>query len=134
MLVDHDGSGFGWASAGHDPPLIFDPNTETFREPDGGGVPLGIVEEESFDVYREALPGPGAIIVAATDGVWETVNAEGEFFGKDRLRDVVRNHAADDAETIARSIVEATHDFRGHDHPADDVTVVVVRHRAPADV
>lgn len=134
LLVDHDGSGFGWASAGHDPPLIFDPNTETFREPDGGGVPLGIVEEESFDVYRETLPGPGAIVVAATDGVWETVNAEGEFFGKDRLRDVVRNHAADDADTIARSIVEATHDFRGHDHPADDVTVVVVRHRSPADV
>ena len=132
LLVDHDGTGFGWASAGHDPPLIYDPRTDEFREPEGGGVPLGIVEEETFDVYRETLPGPGAILVAATDGVWETVDAEGTFFGKDRLRDVVRANAGASADAIARAIVQATHDFRGHDHPSDDVTVVVVRHRNDA--
>ena len=132
LLVDHDGTGFGWASAGHDPPLIYDPSNDGFREPEGGGVPLGIVEEETFDVYRETLPGPGAIVVAATDGVWETVDAEGTFFGKDRLRDVIRSNATRSAEEIARAIVQATHDFRGHDHPSDDVTVVVVRHRDDA--
>ena len=73
-------------------------------------MPLGIVEEETFDVYRETLPGPGAILVAATDGVRETVDAEGTFFGKDRPRDVVRANAGAKADAIARAIVQATHD------------------------
>ena len=79
-----------------------------------------------FDLAAAGFKDP--VLVAATDGVWETVDPEGAFFGKDRLRDVIRANADRSADDIARSIIQATHDFRGHDHPADDVTVVVVRH------
>ena len=127
LLISPDGSGFRWASAGHDPPIIYDPTEDRFREPEGGNVPLGIVEGEEFEELQETLPGPGSIILAATDGVWETVDSSGDFFGKDRLRDVIRANRARTADEIAKAVVQAADDFRGHDRPADDVTIVVVK-------
>lgn len=127
LLISPDGSGFRWASAGHDPPIIYDPAEDRFREPEGGNVPLGIVEGEEFEELEESLPGPGSIILAATDGVWETIDSSGEFFGKHRLRDIIRANRERTADEIAKAVVQAADDFRGHDRPADDVTIVVVK-------
>ena len=129
LLISPDASGFRWASAGHDPPIIYDPIDDSFREPEGGNVPLGIVEGEKFNELEESLPGPGSIILAATDGVWETVDSDGDFFGKHRLRDVIRANREGTADEIAKAVVQAADDFRGHDRPADDVTIVVVKTR-----
>ena len=43
LLISSDGGRFRWTAAGHDPPIVFNAADETFNEPDGGGVPLGIV-------------------------------------------------------------------------------------------
>ncbi|MEE2895089.1 MAG: SpoIIE family protein phosphatase [Planctomycetota bacterium] len=127
LRVDADRSRFDWASAGHDPPLVFDPVRDAFDEPDGGGVPLGIDENESFDAMSQPIPGPGSIILGATDGVWETVSPDGDFFGKDRLREVVRANHQRPAREIAEAVVRACNDFRGGDRPEDDVTLVVIK-------
>ena len=44
------------------------------------------------------------MIFIGTDGVWEMPNANGEQFGKDRLREVIRGAAAGTAEEIAQAI------------------------------
>ena len=127
LLIAPDGSGFRWASAGHDPPIIYDPVEDRFVEPEGGNVPLGIVEDERFEELQTSLHGPGSIVLAATDGVWETVDPDGDFFGKDRLREVIRANRDRTADEITKAVVEAADLFRGHDRPADDVTIVVVK-------
>ncbi|MBC01720.1 MAG: hypothetical protein CMJ34_00245 [Phycisphaerae bacterium] len=119
--------GFLWASAGHDPPIVYDPLRDTFHEPDGGSVPLGLVDDEHFDQYEEPLHGPGSIIVTATDGVWETVSPDGDFYGKDRLRELIHRHRDRSSREIMDAVIEDTNRFRGHDRAADDVTIVVVK-------
>ena len=127
MRIETDRSGFHWASAGHDPPIIYDPGTDSFSEPDGGGVPLGVVEGETFEEYRSPLHGQGTIVVTATDGVWETIAPDGEFYGKDRLRDLIREHRDRTANEIMEAVIQDTNRFRGNDRAADDVTMVVFK-------
>ena len=54
-------------------------------------------------------------------------DARGEQFGKDRLRQVIRDCAARPAGEIARSVRERLTAFRGDVKSVDDVTFVVVK-------
>lgn len=127
IRIEPDRSGFRWTTAGHDPPIVYDPGTDSFSEPEGRGLPLGVVEEATFDEYREPLHGPGTIVVTATDGVWETVAPDGEFYGKDRLRDLIRKHRDRTAGEIMEAVIEDTNRFRGDDRAADDLTMVLFK-------
>ena len=44
-----------WVSAGHDPALIYDPNTDAFEEVGDGDLPLGVVDDVA---YQEQTYGP----------------------------------------------------------------------------
>ena len=90
MRIAPDGSHIDWASAGHDPPIVYSPGSESFKEPFGGGVPLAVLADEPFEQYEMQLPEGDEIIFTATDGVWETANQDHELFGKERLMDVIR--------------------------------------------
>ncbi|MGH7133543.1 MAG: SpoIIE family protein phosphatase, partial [Phycisphaerales bacterium] len=80
-----------WASAGHDPPLCYDPATDTFVELEGGDVPLGVMDDVEYQEYtRENLPA-GAVIAIGTDGVWEMSDGK-DRYGKDRLMAVLREN------------------------------------------
>src|SRR5580700_6015862 len=49
------------------------------------GFPLGIFEEVSYDEWGVSL-NPGDILVFHSDGIAETSNSEGQFFGTEKLR------------------------------------------------
>jgi serine phosphatase RsbU (regulator of sigma subunit) len=127
MRLSADGTSMDWASAGHDPPIIYSPGKDVFTEPSGGGVPLAILADESYDQYELPLDVGDEIIFTATDGVWETANDAKELFGKDRLRGVLRACKDLDSESIIKRVIQALDDFRGSERPADDVTMVVIR-------
>ena len=129
LRISPDGSSFRWGSAGHDPPILYDPQTDRFHEPDGGGVPLGIVADHAFEEYAGELGGPGSLLLAATDGVWETASPEKELYGKDRLRDLLRRHSSKSAQSIAEEIIHELDEFRGSPRPLDDVTLIVLKRR-----
>src|SRR6185436_7877824 len=37
-----------WASAGHDPALVYDPASDQFREDPGGDLPLGVMPDTEY--------------------------------------------------------------------------------------
>ena len=121
-----------FASAGHEPALLYDPRENRFQDLRGIGLPLGIEETNFQEFHHEGL-NPGQIIVIGTDGVWETRNLHGELFDKNRLRDAVRASASRSAAEIAASITQALADFRGDVKQADDVTFVVIKITAQSD-
>jgi sigma-B regulation protein RsbU (phosphoserine phosphatase) len=124
--IDLDARAYRWCSAGHDPALIWDPRRCVFDQIDAGDLPLGVVEDTSYNEASYELGG-GEVIVIGTDGIWETCNAAGEQFGKQRLRDAV--HAVIDrpASAIVDEIVRQLNEFRGTGRREDDVTLVVAR-------
>lgn len=126
-VVDLPNRVFRWASAGHDPAILYDPSADTFHEIDAGGLPLGVYDDGA---YEEQSWGPlpaGLVIVIGTDGVWETRNAAGEEFGKDRLRAIIRRLAHSPSSEISAAIYNEVLQYRSQAEQTDDVTFVVVK-------
>jgi sigma-B regulation protein RsbU (phosphoserine phosphatase) len=115
-----------WASAGHDPVIVFDPAKDRFTELGEGDLPLGIMDDTQYSEHHSALR-PGQLLFIGTDGVWEMPDAKGEQFGKERLREVIRQCAGYSADEIVRAVRERLTAYRGDVKSVDDVTFVVVK-------
>ena len=127
MTLDAGRHEMRWASAGHDPPFIYDPEDDRFIDVEGGSVPLGIVEGADYDEYTLADVRTGQVYLAATDGVWETFNENRETFGKDRVRDLIRKNANLSAADISKELRKQLNRFRGESSQDDDITFVIVK-------
>ncbi len=127
LQLDPGLSSLSWVRAGHDPALVYDPATDAFTELLGPGLALGLSPDYAYAEGRLETLAPGQIVLLGTDGIWETMNAAGEMFGKKRLRTLIREHAAAPAAAIMTRIGVALAAFREEGPQADDVTMVVIK-------
>jgi sigma-B regulation protein RsbU (phosphoserine phosphatase) len=116
-----------YVNAGHQPPLIFAPSGETSELRTGGTV-IGPLREARFRRGFGYLP-PGGVMVAVTDGILERRDEDGEFFGEERLKVLVRMSLALPAQLILERLVGVTFAFGAERPWEDDATVVVVKRR-----
>ena len=116
-----------WASAGHDPALVYDPATDQFHEDPGGDLPLGVMPGTDYTELTAAPLGVGQVLMIGTDGVWEMMNPEGEAYGKDRLKSTIRAAAGDPAQGIVEAILKSLAAFRRERRPTDDVTFIIIK-------
>ncbi|MEQ8843835.1 MAG: SpoIIE family protein phosphatase [Phycisphaerales bacterium] len=126
MLDGADGA-MAWASAGHDPPMVYRAGRGAFDELDGGGLPLGLFGEQQYSTDGAEPLQPGDVVVLATDGLWEAKMDDGEFYGKERLEAVIREAAGGTAEAIAVAIRSDHRRLCGGHSQADDITFVVAK-------
>ena len=129
MLVDPATRAIRWARAGHEPFILYHPATDTFGKTTGGGLPLGIESDATYEEYRSENLRPGTLLVAATDGLFEAENAQGDMFGRERIQEVIREAARADssAQSIVNALDAALTRFVAGAKVKDDVTFVVVR-------
>jgi len=90
------------------------------------GFPLGIFEDATYD-ERSYILDPGDIVVFHSDGIGDTQNSAGEFFGHERIANIVLEKKQQPADAIADHILEEVHSFSGGVHPFDDRTLVVLK-------
>jgi serine phosphatase RsbU (regulator of sigma subunit) len=117
---------YRWVSAGHDPAIIYDPAIDAFDEINAAELPLGVMEETQY-VENQCQLKVGQVILVGTDGLWESPDADGEHFGKERLRNAIREFASCTANEIVQGIVDRLANFRGSSRQVDDITFVVVK-------
>jgi serine phosphatase RsbU (regulator of sigma subunit) len=137
-IIDSTSATMRWVSAGHDPAILYDPMDGSFKQVGEGELPLGVMDETE---YCEQTYGPlraGQVILVGTDGLWEMPDANSAAFGKDRLRQIIREFADRTAVEISAAISERLTRFRGDAKQVDDVTYVVVKlvsasHTGPPD-
>ncbi|KAF1073542.1 PP2C family protein-serine/threonine phosphatase [Halodesulfovibrio sp. MK-HDV] len=116
-----------WASAGHDPAIIYDGNTNEFRELKARGLPLGVLPDADYEeVCCDALTA-GEVMVIGTDGIWEAMAPDSEMFGKDRMRDAIRMNHNKSAAEILHAVAEAVRIFQDGEPQLDDITIVVLK-------
>ena len=132
LIIEAESRTVRWASAGHDPAIVFNPETNTFRELEGGGLPLGVTEGTEYQEYSSDPLPVGSVLVIGTDGVWEMFNEKKEQYGKHRLQALMREHARRSAKEIGAALEADLAEFRGVETLADDVTFVITKFIAPA--
>jgi sigma-B regulation protein RsbU (phosphoserine phosphatase) len=116
-----------WVRAGHDAALLYDPANDSFENLYGSGLALGLDETYQYEENEWKGLAKGQIIYIGTDGIWETFNPEGKLFGKEPIKEIIRQNAAASADEILNAILTALNRFRQGLEPEDDVTLVVVK-------
>jgi sigma-B regulation protein RsbU (phosphoserine phosphatase) len=92
------------------------------------GFPLGIFEDVTYDEWGVTLE-PGNILVFHSDGLAESSNDEGQFFGSTRLQTLVEKHRESSATELADTILREVDWFTQGAPLSDDRTLVIVKVR-----
>jgi sigma-B regulation protein RsbU (phosphoserine phosphatase) len=116
-----------WIRAGHDPAILYHPNDDTFEELLGEGLVLGIDENWVYEENEKFGLKRGQILFLGTDGIWEAHNPQGDMFGKEAIRNIIRQEAKASAADIQEAILNALSSFQGDAEPEDDKTLVVIK-------
>jgi len=90
------------------------------------GFPLGIFEDVQYDEWSVTLES-GDILVFHSDGIAETTNAEGQFFGTTRLRRLIEQNHGQTATEISDLVLREVDWFTQSAPLSDDRTLVVLK-------
>ncbi|MGA7855540.1 MAG: SpoIIE family protein phosphatase [Candidatus Acidiferrales bacterium] len=99
-----------------------------FQELKIDGTPLGIFPELEYEILRVEIQ-PGDVLIFASDGILESMNAHEEQFGFERLVDTLRTlPPSTSSKAVCAAILAATDKFSGRpEEPHDDRTLIVLR-------
>jgi len=128
-LLDPPAGRMTFASAGHGPMIFYDRKADEFRQVAATTLPLGVMEQMSFDrtISHEFSSGDFAVIM--TDGFFEAVNDAGDQFGIERMIKRFRRDRDLPAAEMIAGLHKAVTEFTGRSAQADDLTAIVIRRR-----
>jgi sigma-B regulation protein RsbU (phosphoserine phosphatase) len=127
LTIDPEKKQIEWVRAGHDPAILYDPVRDEFEELKGSGVALGVIETFDYEENCRRSLVNGQIIAIGTDGIWESVNREGEMFGKQRFRNIIRKNAHAAAGDILNAVYNELNQYTRGQRFEDDITLVVIK-------
>ena len=115
-----------YANAGHPRPLLYDYQTGEVKELDTDGFLLGIIDLGiGFSQQKIKLNGQNRLFIY-TDGLNEAVNEKEEQFGAERLKQLLIENAANDANLLIENVRKNLYNYTGSNDFADDVTILVM--------
>jgi serine phosphatase RsbU (regulator of sigma subunit) len=124
--LDLDSSVLQFASAGHNPPLLYRAATGCCEYLEAPGVAMGLFHEAEYVEGMVSLKDAD-ILVLYTDGITEVINDAEEEFGEKRLEELVVQNAARSAQELTDIVTEAAAAFATVEGVVDDETLVVIK-------
>ncbi|HLA44975.1 MAG TPA: PP2C family protein-serine/threonine phosphatase, partial [Aggregatilineales bacterium] len=125
--LDLENGEMEFASAGHNPPMLYRAAAKTVEYIEASGVAVGVFAGVKYEEKIIQLE-PDDVLVLYTDGITEIINAVEEEFGEAHLETLIVENAGADAQTLVDIIVHAIHDFAGVADSFDDETLIVIKH------
>jgi len=115
-----------YANAGHPPAILLRSNESRCTTISVDGMPLGIFSELRYGEVKLELSS-GDIVVFYTDGITERTNTAGEFFGVDRLNELIVANRDDEPDAIVDAVFSEVDRFADAREHEDDLTIVVMK-------
>jgi serine phosphatase RsbU (regulator of sigma subunit) len=116
-----------YSNGGHEYPMLFRADTGGAEILESTGTALGIVHGARYGVHEVSF-ARGDVLVLYTDGITEA-RAGKEFFGVDRLAQLVTSLGCLSAKDIANGIMMAIETFTT-DKIRDDIAILVIEAKA----
>jgi sigma-B regulation protein RsbU (phosphoserine phosphatase) len=130
-IIDHDNGTITYASAGHNPPILFKKNGDHYKKESlvASGVRLGESREIQVDDIEQKTTDidPGDVLLLYTDGIIEGTNPSGDQFGKKNFRKVIDLNVAKGPKAVVNELVASFLQHNGPKSLDDDVTLVAVK-------
>jgi len=127
-LLNHQTHALTYASAGHNPPVLFSANG-THRMLERRGLVLGIRGQSNYEEETVALQ-TGDLLVIYSDGIVEAMNHWQEEFGEERLIKAVQQHREQTATALSEKIIQTVKQHAGPAPQSDDITLVILKKTA----
>lgn len=127
-ILDPQNSTFTYVNAGHNPPCLLrgNGNAKNCAILEKTGTLVGIFEENTWETSSVTLHS-GEYLIFYTDGITESQNEAGEFFGLQRLQQALYTIAANSAEGLLNHLLETVQVFSGSAPRLDDITLIVIK-------
>ena len=114
-----------YANAGHNWALLLRRDDATCTPLDAEGLVLGVQRDVAFEERSVSL-AIGDKLLLYTDGITETQNADGTFFGMDRLCGLFAAYREMSPEATIKQILADVRAFRGDAPLHDDISMVIL--------
>lgn len=131
VIIDSKRRRLNFASAGHNPMILYRSSTNKTYYLNPRGFPIGI-ELPDKDLFRQTIESDivqlveGDLVLLYTDGITEAMDDRREQFGEERLLETIRKYGRASARPFAEKLGEAIQGFtRGHPQ-TDDITFVTL--------
>jgi hypothetical protein len=116
-----------YANAGHQFAYVYRAITGALEILELGGLPLGREENIIYEQGTTELD-VGDRLFLYTDGIVEEENMAGDYFGYERLEELLAIHAESSPEHLRDRLLESLTHHVGHANFNDDVTIFFVEH------
>ncbi len=124
-ILDLNTREFNYARAGHEPPLILNPDGSVERIPHSSGMAIGLWETVTLDVRTITLL-PGSTLLLFTDGLTDCRDPKGEPFGLERIKETLGDLSNIDAQQVCDQLLETLRNYENGSKQDDDVTLVAI--------
>jgi serine phosphatase RsbU (regulator of sigma subunit)/anti-sigma regulatory factor (Ser/Thr protein kinase)/transposase len=127
-----------YASAGHNPMILYRGESDAtyFLKPKGIPVGINVPDEELFkktiSVEKLTLRQDDMLVIY-TDGITEAMNTEREQFGEGRLLAAIKKHGHGTAQEFADALNREIREFTGGAPQNDDITLVAIKEKVPVE-
>jgi len=121
-VADHT---FTYCNAGHNPPYKVTANGQVY-DLTIGGIVLGMMPEMAYQTETIKME-PNDRIVMFTDGITESMDANEEEFGENRVKKIIQEDVNLSAQALLDRIVNEAKQFSAEYMENDDITLVVLR-------
>ncbi len=119
------------ANAGHNFPYRHDGRTGVLTRLDTlSGFPLGLDAGSSYEEFQVSFQR-GDSLICYTDGIIECEDHAGEFFGYERLENLLRSHCPAEPSFLGALLHDQACAFTGTTDFQDDVTLLIAAHVDP---
>jgi sigma-B regulation protein RsbU (phosphoserine phosphatase) len=129
LIMDSSGK-LTLARAGHESALWCKNHFKQIETIDAPGMALGI---DSGDIFDEVIKdvtvelSPLDTVVVYTDGINEALDDEGNEFGQEQLKDVLREAGPQSVDFLVKTIVDRVQHFSSGHPQNDDITLAAVQ-------
>jgi serine phosphatase RsbU (regulator of sigma subunit) len=115
-----------FANAGHNRPMVWRKDALSCEWLDAEGLILGVKRGVKFE-EREMNLREGDILLLYTDGITEAADADGVFFGEERLCTMLQDCHSLPPQQIIENLLREVRAFTGSESFVDDVSIVVMK-------
>jgi serine phosphatase RsbU (regulator of sigma subunit)/anti-sigma regulatory factor (Ser/Thr protein kinase)/transposase len=138
IILDSRDRSINFASAGHNPMILYRGTTKEvyFLKPKGFPVGIDLPEEDMFAnnmALQKVSLQKNDILVIYTDGITEAMNPEKLQFGEDRLVQVIKENSHLTPSEFVEKLNESIAQFTRGAEQNDDITVVAIKEKMQAE-
>lgn len=138
IILDSKNRTINYASAGHNPMILYRGSSQKSYYLNPRGFPIGISLPDKA-LFRNSIESDSLrlkqddVLLVFTDGITEAMNSDRDQYGDERFLEAIRRHGHCSAEPLVEKLHDELDVFTQGSPQNDDITLVAIREKMNAE-